>query len=143
MKDSENILGILKHLNVNKFSILGWSYGGSVANLIASHHPTRIEKLILLTTMAYINESLIERLEFTRDVSWWPEEMRKPFVELYGFEEFKESWAQLVDYFQELKKNNTIEKQLEIVRKIHAPTLIFHGEKDFYIDDVSLRKNLC
>jgi dipeptidyl aminopeptidase/acylaminoacyl peptidase len=63
--------------------------------------------------------------------------MRKPFLDLYGFEEFKETWVQLVDYFQELKKANTTEKQLEIVRKIQAPTLIFHGEKDFYIDDVS------
>lgn len=79
--------------------MLGWSYGGSVASIIASENQSRVDKLILLTTMAYIDENLIQRLELTRDVSLWPEEMRKPFVDIYGFEEFKKTWAELVDYF--------------------------------------------
>lgn len=117
---------------------LSRSYGGSVANIIATSHPSRVEKLILLTTMVYIDENLMRKLELTRDVSLWPEEMQKPFVELYGYENFSQVWSELVDYFQEIKKVYTTEMQTEVVGKIKTPTLIFHGERDFFVDDVSL-----
>lgn len=128
----------IKPIKDNLNELLFRSYGGSVASIIASKLPNRVDKLILLTTMAYIDDYLISRLELTRDISLWPEEMRKPFVELYGFEEFKETWSELVDYFEELRKSNSIEKQVEVVRGIKAKTLIFHGEKDFYIEEVRM-----
>lgn len=84
-----------------------------------------------------MNEKVVEMLKLSSDISIWPESTIKPFVELYGLEEFTKMWAQFVEYFVGAQENLTPEGQMELVRKIKAPTLIFHGEKDFFVDFVS------
>lgn len=73
----------------------------------------------------------------SRDTSIWSEKTLKPFVELYGLDNFKEMWASLVDYFLARSEGLTQEAQAELIKKIQAPTLIIHGENDFFVEYVS------
>lgn len=113
------------------------SYGSVVSTIICITHPSRVEKFIATTTLAYINQEHTDALKMSRDLSFWPEKTLNPFVELYGHEGFLEMWGYFVEYFLGRAKTLTPEDQSKLVRQIKTPTLIFHGDKDFFVDFVS------
>lgn len=49
----ELLVGLLNHLNIQKISIVGISYGGEVALNFAIHHPDKLDRLGLFNTTAF------------------------------------------------------------------------------------------
>jgi len=59
---AEDQVKALKSLGIDRFSLLGVSEGGMIAQYIAIDHPEAVEKLILAVTSAKANEKLRESL---------------------------------------------------------------------------------
>jgi pimeloyl-ACP methyl ester carboxylesterase len=47
---ANDVVGLMDHLHLKKTTILGWSLGSFVAQVVAEQHPDRVEKLILIGT---------------------------------------------------------------------------------------------
>jgi pimeloyl-ACP methyl ester carboxylesterase len=62
--DAEEVLALLDDLGVERFALVGASYGGHVALQVASAVPDRVERLVLLDTAA----ELIEPDEVLHDI---------------------------------------------------------------------------
>ena len=49
-----NILSIsFQYLNIPKYSVMGWSAGGSASMILAAQHPDNIKKLVLWGTSSF------------------------------------------------------------------------------------------
>lgn len=51
-KLADDVLRVVERLGIERVNILGWSMGGFIAQTIASQHPGRINRLVLLSTDA-------------------------------------------------------------------------------------------
>lgn len=80
----DDIESLRRHLNLQKWSILGHSFGGMLASYYATLHPGSIDKLILsssggidLDLLNYFNESLNSRLskEAQDSISYWTQKI--------------------------------------------------------------------
>ena len=67
--DAEDVLALLDELGIERFALVGASYGGYVALQVVSAVPDRVERLVLLDTAA----DLVEPDESLREV-WRQEE---------------------------------------------------------------------
>ncbi len=61
------IVGLLDALGLDRVAVVGHDHGGAVAQLLAAHHPERIERLVLCNVEAYDN---------------WPSADERPFVRI-------------------------------------------------------------
>lgn len=68
--DAEDVLALLDGLSVDRFALVGASYGGYVALQVASSAPDRVERLVLLAAAA----DLLDPDEGMREL--WQEEAR-------------------------------------------------------------------
>jgi pimeloyl-ACP methyl ester carboxylesterase len=57
---ADDVSGLLKHLNVDKADVLGYSMGGGVVFQVAVRHPERVRRLVVLSA------------PYTHD-GWWPD----------------------------------------------------------------------
>ena len=61
---------VIQHLAIEKFSLVGFSFGGLIAQAYAAGHAKMIDKLVLMSTVYYRNEaeraSVLSRLELAR-----------------------------------------------------------------------------
>lgn len=117
-------------MQIDKYSLLGWSDGGITALIMASKAVDNVEKLIIWGSNAYVTEKDIESYEKIRDIQKWSPRMRQPFIDLYGEQYFSDTWNAWVDSFQIILKENGGDICREALSKINAPTLILHGAQD-------------
>jgi len=132
-------------LQIDKYSLLGWSDGGITALIAASKAVNSVEKLVVWGSNAYVTTKDIELYEKIRDVQKWSPRMKQPFVELYGKTYFSETWSAWVDAFQKILKENEGDICRSALSKIDAPTLILHGAQDPLVPmehPVYLHKNI-
>ncbi len=61
------VLGLLDALNIEQASVVGHDHGGAVAQMLAAHHPERVDRLVLCNVEAYDN---------------WPSADERPLVRL-------------------------------------------------------------
>jgi pimeloyl-ACP methyl ester carboxylesterase len=61
------VLGLLDALNIARTSVVGHDHGGAVAQMLAAHHPERVDRLVLCNAEAYDN---------------WPSADERPLVRL-------------------------------------------------------------
>lgn len=129
-EDAEMGVELMKALNFEKYSLLGWSDGGIVAMIIAGTHQEKINKMAVWGSNAYIVQSEVNAVQAIRDVSKWSANMREPLEKVYGKEYFSILWNQWIDAYVAIfeKRNGDICKSL--LPKISCPTLILHGTLD-------------
>ncbi|CAH1737410.1 valacyclovir hydrolase-like isoform X2 [Aphis gossypii] len=128
--DADYAISLMKSLQIDKYSLLGWSDGGITALIMASKAVDSVEKLIVWGSNAYVTEKDVELYEKIRDIENWSPRMRQQFIELYGKKYFSDTWNAWVDYFQVVLKENGGDICREALSKINAPTLILHGAQD-------------
>lgn len=132
-------------LQIDKYSLLGWSDGGITALIAASKAIGRVEKLVVWGSNAYVTEKDIKLYEKIRDVQKWSPRMREPFIKLYGERYFSDTWSAWVNSFQTILKDNKGDICCEELSKIDIPTLILHGAQDPLVPmehPVYLHKNI-
>lgn len=121
---------MMEKLGYSKYSLLGWSDGGTTAMILASHYQQNVRKLVSWGASSYVTKPEITGMETTvKNPDKWSPRMRQPFLELYGEQYLKQLCEEWVECFAVFYKRggNICDEALP---KIHCPTLIVHGDKD-------------
>ena len=146
----DDILLLMDKLNLERASILGYSLGGAICQLLASRHPERVDKLLLLATVPLSPEMAgIQRQ--IQDVLGLPDEPTdEEFKELlpkltnvaFNSKILRRLLGLLMPIVMDDETINGVIRQSRammaamhltddgILEKIQAPTLIMHGQKD-------------
>lgn len=121
-----------KNLKVDRFSVVGWSDGGTIGMILAAKYPDLVQKLVVFGANAIVTEEDVEIFKSVRDINKWSERMRKPMVDMYGEEYFQKTHSEWVDnyikVYYEDRKGDICSKDLP---NIKCPTLLIHGLKDY------------
>ncbi len=125
---ADDVSGLLKHLNIDRADILGYSMGGGVAFQVAVRHPDQVRRLVVLSG-AYSHDG------------WWPD-VEASFATMSA-DVFKDSPIQKQydslgndpDHFPEfVRKVKNIDVQLydwsKEVKNIQAPLFMAIGDAD-------------
>lgn len=128
--DANNALIVMKHLNFQKFSVLGWSDGGITAIMLAALHPTSVDKLVVWGSNAFVTDHDIELFEKVRDTAAWSSAMRKPLEQIYGTDTLQKLWSKWVDAMKNIQVQRNGDLCIQECKKVVCPTLIVHGAKD-------------
>ena len=137
-----DVIALADELEVSKFSALGISMGGFIAQKLAAGHPERVAKLILVSTTAS------SRFYSTRKIPWSDQldQVREKLASYFApnfslrnsalFETMvKQTHKAIVegDYLERARAQRSAVDGQELetgLIKIKCPTLIIHGEAD-------------
>lgn len=130
------ILSFLEIIEVNKFNLIGHSFGGSLAIKITSLSPEKIIKLVLCDA-AFIRT---ERLNFRQKVSKFLTKLAPDFLKKVPGSQYLEKavyrLAGVTDYYQsngimrDILKKVVSEDTSALAAQIKKPCLIVWGEND-------------
>ena len=148
---------LLENLEIDKFSIGGNSMGGRISWRYASAHPEKVYKLILIASGGVERPSQIQTSEHPLAWKLMGSRTTRNFLTLFTPKFFAYQGLEKSIYNQSLvtqplagefhdlvlmegsrdailfdmtKDHGEPQHQLELLRKIKAPTLIIHGEED-------------
>ncbi|XP_059219525.1 valacyclovir hydrolase isoform X5 [Stomoxys calcitrans] len=128
--DAQLAMDLMSALGRPTFSFVAWSAGTMSAMIAASRYPHNIEKLIMWGGAAYLTPSEIKFYKSSRDVSKWPEQMRKSMEMIYGADNFALTWNNMVDYICVLEKERGGDFCKSHLKNIKAPIFLLHGRRD-------------
>ncbi|XP_037608418.1 valacyclovir hydrolase-like [Sebastes umbrosus] len=128
--DAKDGVDLMKALGFSKFSVMGWSAGGTVALIAAAKNPDLIKQLVVWGAKAFITEVDVKIHNETRDVSTARWEKIGPMTEMYGEKAFAKGWSDLLDAYSQFPNRPGGSICLELLPLISCPTLIVHGERD-------------
>jgi pimeloyl-ACP methyl ester carboxylesterase len=130
---ADDVAALLKHLDISKADIMGYSMGGGVALQTAIRHPEVVNKLIVASTPfkrdGFYPEILAQQAMVTAEAA----EMMKqtPMYQLYdSIAPRKEDWKRLLG-----KIGDAMKKDYDwsaSIRNIKAPTLVIAGDADIF-----------
>jgi pimeloyl-ACP methyl ester carboxylesterase len=130
---ADDIAALLKHLEIPRADIMGYSLGGGVALLTAIRHPQLVNKLVVVSTAFRRNAFFPEILAQQAQVSGAAAEAMKqtPMYQLYSaIAPRPQDFPRLLDKIGEaIKKDFDFGKQ---IAGIKAPTLIVAGDSDLF-----------
>ena len=75
-QNAQELIGLIEALDLDRLILLGWSYGGGIAQIVARQVPDRIVALVLVSSAGPLHErrgwDFLERLLFaTEDLTRW------------------------------------------------------------------------
>jgi (E)-2-((N-methylformamido)methylene)succinate hydrolase len=137
---------LVEELKVERFSLVGFSFGGMIAEAYAATHANRIEKLVLMSTVYNRNDEeragVLARLDVAQQEGpqaiidaalsrWFSQEFAAEYpVVLQGYERMLRS-NDAVSFLAAYKCFATSDKQLmDMVSMINCPTLVMTGALD-------------
>jgi pimeloyl-ACP methyl ester carboxylesterase len=130
---ADDIAALLKHLNIQKADIMGYSMGGGVALQTAIRHPEVVNKLIVASTPFKRNGFYPEILVQQAQVGPEAAEMLKqtPMYKLYASIAPKpEDWKRLLTKIGEAMKKDY--DWSESIKTIKVPTLVIAADADIF-----------
>jgi 3-oxoadipate enol-lactonase len=136
---------LLNHLSINSTAVLGYSYGGVVAQQLALDYPRTCDRLVLGATYAFNMASFRERIE-VHLVSFLIRIFGPRFVKFAVSQGLKQLDKESIDWIVDRIANQDTKLMLTLWREavmmfdsrsrlteIRCPTLIVHGSKDIAI----------
>ena len=130
---ADDIAALLKHLNIEKADIMGYSMGGGVALQTAIRHPEVVSKLIVASVPFKRNGFYPEILVQQAQVGPEAAEMMKetPMYKLYASIAPKPGdWKRLLTKIGETMKKDY--DWSESIKTIKAPTLVIAADADIF-----------
>lgn len=147
MQYQEDIQSVLSYLDIDKYSIFGFSDGGIVGYRLAAQDPDRVSCLVTLGSQWRLkeNDPSIELLsgltadfwasKFTDDVAFYETSNPEP------------DFPRLVDAVKAVWLDSTESGYpYDLVEKIRCPTLVMRGDNDFLFsldEAVALRSKMA
>jgi pimeloyl-ACP methyl ester carboxylesterase len=145
---TQDLLGLLTHLEIDRAHILGSSAGGPIALRFALDHPEMTDTLMLVNTMTYCQDS--ERDKRQRELDQFQGSELVHGREITVIKSLEARWPGLrrsqPNRFESLRQSNlaqfdglalTIQSYLDIqnsleerLGELKMPTLILHGDAD-------------
>lgn len=152
----DNVEKLLKHLNIDKFSIIVHDWGGAIGMGVATRNPTRIEKIVAMNTACFTSTDIPFRINILRnDIGEWMIRsmnafaypatfmavskklnpiIKKGFLLPYNNFQNRIATAKFVRDIPMNKNHQTypeLKKIEDHLSEINAPVLLLWGEKDF------------
>ncbi|MFW9882281.1 MAG: alpha/beta fold hydrolase [Candidatus Thorarchaeota archaeon] len=148
---ADDTIGLMDALNIERAHIDGASMGGMIAQEIAINYPERVEKLVLCCThcggskQILPSNEILQRMADPRERT--PEEYVDEIVPLIFTEDFIKDNPKFVDSYRQKMLMTPIpfdsyQRQVRAImsyssamklKKIMAPTIIFHGTEDVVV----------
>ena len=136
-QDAEDVAMLLKNLEIDKASILGFSNGGNVAMQMAIRHPELLDRLLLASTF-YQKEGLLPGFLEGMSKSTledMPEALVNAFLAVnpdrHGLETMFRKDQERMLSFKDWED--------EMLQSIQAPTLIIHGDQDVILPEHAMK----
>ena len=129
IQDALDAAALMRHLSIPNYSCLGWCGGGTAALIMAARYPSRIMRLVVWGTKAYITPNELEYLESIRDISTWNPKVRDPLYHIYG-DSLQSLWTDVIATVNKITSKNDGDICKGELCSIKCPTLILHGARD-------------
>ncbi|XP_050523271.1 valacyclovir hydrolase-like [Daktulosphaira vitifoliae] len=134
-RDADAVIQTMIELNVEKYSVLGWGYGGTVAMFVASRAPDNVVKCVSWAAKPFSSKTLVAKEKQRLKVpvkDWLPEVLGKQTLS-HSIENIEEAFKGLTEAWESLlNSDNASPKQC--LSKLSTPTLILYGKNDPYAD---------
>ncbi|XP_030020201.2 valacyclovir hydrolase-like isoform X1 [Manduca sexta] len=132
--DADYAYNFMKALNIEKYSVLGWSAGGTMSLIHAAKYPDVMRKLVIWGTSSFILPHELKSYKNMSIMSNWSKSSYQAMTAIYGEENFAKNFSKFVDAMVGIynKKNGNF--CLERLSDIKCPTFILHGKQDQLID---------
>ena len=127
-QDADDVATLLKHLNITKADIFGFSNGGTTALQIAIRHPELVNKIVAASALCKRNGVPSWFWDFMKQAKLenMPEQLKKGYIEVAsnpdGLQVMHDKDAKRMVDFKDIPD--------EKIQSIIAPTLIIVGDKD-------------
>lgn len=127
-QDADDVVALLKNLNIDKADFLGFSNGGTTTLQVAIRHPERVDKMILGSALAGRNGVPDWFWNFMAQASLenMPEQLKEGYKKVAankdGLQVMHDKDAKRMVNFKDIPD--------EYIKAIKAPTLIIIGDKD-------------
>jgi pimeloyl-ACP methyl ester carboxylesterase len=152
---ADDLVALLDHLELSRADILGQSFGGVIAELVAVRHPSRVDRLVLASTfragtsLSELNPEGVARLLALREHG-----SDRERAELFLTPDFVRTHAEALDAWtriapvttaeQRTRRATAMQRPVELIAlgTIVAPTLVVHGTADAIIPLAHARENV-
>jgi pimeloyl-ACP methyl ester carboxylesterase len=130
---AEDIAALIKHLELERPDLMGYSLGGGVAVHVAIRHPELVRKLVIVSTPirrnAFYPDILAQQGEVTAEAA--EALKRTPMYQLYAsLAPRPEDWPRLLQKMGEgMAKDFDFSRE---IAKIKAPTMIVAADADIF-----------
>lgn len=115
---AEDVNTFLDKMNIKNVNILGWSDGGNIAVLLGMNHPDKVNKMAIMGTVLYNNETSVFP-EINKLLNEQVKMMKKNGVQENN-----------MDYRLKILLLTEPNINPDSLKKIKAPTLVMAGEHD-------------
>jgi pimeloyl-ACP methyl ester carboxylesterase len=125
---ADDVAALLRHLKVDKADIFGFSNGASVALQVAIRHPRLVRKMVFASSITKRDGAQPQLWEFMKqaDFSNMPQPLKDAFLrvnpDVQQLKTMQYKDAERMRTFEDVPD--------ELVRSVHAPTLIVLGDQD-------------
>lgn len=135
---AELIREFSQHMNIEKASFIGHSFGGKLSIIISSKYPDLVEKLVLIDSAGlipkrglkyYIKVYSFKTLKFIyKNIFFWlkSEKRMEGFYKRFGSDDYRDSSGIMRNILVKVVN----EDLRPLLKDIKAPTLIIWGDKD-------------
>lgn len=138
-QDADDIVALLKNLNIGKADFLGFSNGGTTTLQIAIRHPETVTKIILASALAkrngvpewfwgFMENATLENIHEQLKVGY-----KKVAADTNGLQIMHDKDAKRMVNFKDIPD--------ELIKSIQAPTFIIIGDKDVITPEHAIELN--
>ncbi|CAG2162657.1 unnamed protein product [Oppiella nova] len=124
-EDAKIAAQLMSTLGEHRYSVVGWSGGGTTALIIAAANLLNVQKVVVFGANAYVTAEDKRLMREIQDLNKWHPKARQAYADLYGADTFAKLWHSFVEYYCKLE--DTCRADLKAIKQ---PTLILHGDLD-------------
>jgi len=149
--DANYATKLLEELGHKKYSLLGWSMGGSAATMMAVRNPERVRKMVVWGMLGHFDDFARNNLKMMASVgiNCIPKARLLQLLEMYGKDELTKVFYKWLSLEQDEAIRTSYCKDgpftTECLNQVSTPTLVIQGSKDGIIsqEQISyLHKNI-
>ncbi|CAG7732082.1 unnamed protein product [Allacma fusca] len=125
---------LMETLGYKRFSVVGWSQGGSFAVILANNYPERVISLAIWGTFAYCTKKLQTFHQVCAKLELWSPEKLDEKLLYFEEDNLRYECEGMVKLVKRAMQNGG-RYFGETVPSLNCPCLIIHGKKDNIVDD--------
>jgi pimeloyl-ACP methyl ester carboxylesterase len=127
-QSADDTAALLKHLDIERADLLGFSNGGTIALQVAMRYPRLVRKLVVITALmkrAWADPQFWKSMK-TAQLDAMPAELREAYCKVAPQPEHLESFF----YKARNRMRDFVDVPDDAIRSINAPTLVTSSDRD-------------